>query len=88
MPQGPGTYGSKRGRPPKKKRVMGYKSGGMKRSATDSKSAGRTTDEKIEFFRKQKARAKTGKDTRKGEPLLTPRQYDGLIQELLKKKKK
>ena len=32
MPRGPGTYGSKRGRPPKKgKRVMGYKAGGMKK---------------------------------------------------------
>jgi|TARA_R110000751_G_scaffold78307_1_gene157983 hypothetical protein len=32
MPKGPGTYGSKRGRPPKKnEKVMGYKAGGMKK---------------------------------------------------------
>ena len=32
MPRGPGTYGSKRGRPPKKdKKVRGYKAGGMKK---------------------------------------------------------
>ena len=36
MPHGPGTYGSKKGRPPKKKRVMGYKSGGLKKK-TQSK---------------------------------------------------
>jgi hypothetical protein len=27
MPRGPGTYGSKRGRPPKKKKVPAYLSG-------------------------------------------------------------
>ena len=28
MPRGPGTYGSKKGRPPKKKQATGYKAGG------------------------------------------------------------
>jgi hypothetical protein len=38
MPQGPGTYGSKRGRPAKKrKKIPGYSGGGMKRSAKTSK---------------------------------------------------
>jgi hypothetical protein len=32
MPRGPGTYGSKRGRPPKKQeKIIGYKAGGMKK---------------------------------------------------------
>jgi hypothetical protein len=31
MPRGPGTYGSKRGRPPKKEKIVGYKTGGMKK---------------------------------------------------------
>ena len=31
MPQGKGTYGSKRGRPPKKKKKGGKKKGGMKK---------------------------------------------------------
>ena len=90
MPRGPGTYGSKRGRPPKKKsKVMGYKAGGMK------KSPPRTLDEKIKFFRKQKGRSLRMllEPTIPGEPLLEPRQYDGIIKELedlklLEKKKK
>jgi hypothetical protein len=31
MPHGKGTYGSKRGRPPKKKKKGGKKKGGMKK---------------------------------------------------------
>ena len=31
MPRGPGTYGSKQRRPPKKKLVIGYKTGGLKK---------------------------------------------------------
>ena len=38
MPRGPGTYGSKRGRPPKKKKLPAYAGGGLNVKKNKKKS--------------------------------------------------
>ena len=38
MPRGPGTYGSKRGRPPQKKKLAAYSGGGLNIKKNKKKS--------------------------------------------------
>jgi len=92
MPQGKGTYGSKRGRPPKAK-MMGYASGGMKATSAKGKKAAMVDEKKGKpkakpavliamnkggLYANINARKKAGTSRSKSKSTISPKAYSNM----------